>query len=178
METDYARLYAFNFEFAFDEALELVDVKNGNAFAILDSNLTNATTVKLMPSMGMTYAGKEFAAGKYLVATLTFKVDADFTGVAQIDTSSVNFTRDEEVLLNEVEVNYDASTEIEVVMLGNANDDGLIDAKDVLAFAKWSAAADENDYEAIYDLNKDGTIDGKDFALLRGAAVGNNDYLN
>ena len=181
METEFARLYAFNCEFTFDGILELVEVKNGDAFALLDYNLTNATTVKLMPHMGMTFAGKEFAAGKYLVATLTFKVNKDFTGVAQVTASDYTVTRDTEVLLNQVVVNdTDKGAQIDVVKLGNSNPDvdNEIDAQDVLAYAKWVSGASEGEYNAIYDLNKDGKINGQDFALLRGAAVGNEDYLN
>ena len=181
METEFARLYAFNCEFTFDGILELVEVKNGDAFALLDYNLTNTTTVKLMPHMGMTFAGKEFAAGKYLVATLTFKVNKDFTGVAQVTASDYTVTRDTEVLLNQVVVNdTNKGAQIEVVKLGNSNSDvdNVIDAQDVLAYAKWVSGASEGEYNAIYDLNKDGKINGQDFALLRGAAVGNEDYLN
>ena len=180
METEFARLYAFNCEFTFDGILELVEVKNGDAFALLDYNLTNATTVKLMPHMGMTFAGKEFAAGKYLVATLTFKVNKYFTGVAQVTASDYTVTRDTEVLLNQVVVNdTNKGAQIEVVKLGNSNSDvdNVIDAQDVLAYAKWVSGASEGEYNAIYDLNKDGKINGQDFALLRGAAVGNEDYL-
>ena len=181
METEFARLYAFNCQFTFDGILELVEVKNGDAFALLDYNLINATTVNLMPHMGMTFAGKEFAAGKYLVATLTFKVNKDFTGVAQVTASDYTVTRDTEVLLNQVVVNdTNKGAQIEVVKLGNSNSDvdNVIDAQDVLAYAKWVSGADEGEYNAIYDLNKDGEINGTDFALLRGAAVGNEDYLN
>ena len=177
METEYARLYAFNFDFAFNANLTLKSVVNGEAFAILDHNLTSATTLKLMPSMGMTYEGREFEEGKYLVATLVFDVNSNYTGTVEITKSNVTVTRDTELFEHEVAVDCADKAEIEVVMLGDATDDGAIDAQDVLAYAKWFAAADEEDYEAIYDLNKDGTIDGKDFTLLRSAAVGKEDHL-
>lgn len=176
--TEKARVYAFNLDYSHGAELSLVGVENGEAFAIVDYNATSATSVKLMPNMGMTFAGKEFAKGKYLVATITFKVSKDFNGTATITADAVTFARDTEVLKNELIPTYDATAEIEVVMLGNATNDAVIDANDVLAFAKWSTEADEGDYNVVYDLNKDGVVDGADFALLRAAAVGDAGYLN
>ena len=179
MTTEYARLYALTFELEIDEALEMISIQNGDSFADLTYNMLDASTIKMMFNEKMNYAGNTYEAGKYLIATLVFRVDAEFTGTAKINVNSVDYARDTEVLLNNVVLTSAESVDIKVSMLGNSNPnkDDVIDAKDVLACAKWMTNADENDYNAIYDMNKDGIIDGEDFALLRGAAVGDNEYL-
>lgn len=81
------------------------------------------------------------------------------------------------MLKNELVTDFGTGTQIHVNMLGDANGDGRITSTDSMLLSKWFANADLDSYDTIYDMNKDGFIDGDDFALLRGAVVGNNDYL-
>ena len=175
--SDFARLYAFDLEYTFDPELVLVDAKS-EAFDVIDYNAVG-NTVMLSPNMGLNAEGKKYEKGKYLVATLTFEVDsAFFSDTADINFVAGDFARDTDVLKNALNVDFGTGVGIEVVKLGDANNDGDITSKDTLELAKWIGAADEGDYDAIYDLNKDGKINGDDFALMRKAAVGNTDYLD
>ena len=47
-----------------------------------------------------------------------------------------------------------------------------------MSLSKWFANSDLDSYDTIYDMNKDGFIDGDDFALLRGAVVRDDSYLD
>ena len=65
-----------------------------------------------------------------------------------------------------------------VNMLGDADNDGKITSADSMSLSKWFANSDLDSYDTIYDMNKDGFIDGDDFALLRGAVVRDDSYLD
>ena len=79
---------------------------------------------------------------------------------------------------NDLNADFGSGTAIHVSMLGDATLDGKITTADAMALSRWFASADIDAYQAVFDLNKDGYIDGDDFALLRGAIVRDNSYLD
>ena len=196
VESDIARLYGVDFALSFDEHLTLLDVNyetslnaNGCIFAVSENtNLALANELKMVKlAQNMGFAGeteKVFEAGRYLFAILTFKVDKDFyasdVAFAYVADSGVA-VRDESLgYANELFVDFDGTTAfINVTMLGDDNGDHIINTIDVLAYTKWVAqAVEEGDYNTIFDMNKDGYIDGDDFDLLLNAVVSNNEYLD
>ena len=131
--------------------------------------------------MGYNYVDKKFEKGEYLFATLTFKVDKNFTGVADFAVvPGVAVRNDDDAYINELIVDFGTEAGINVVTLGDADGNGVIDSADTMNFAKWynSADAAEGVYETIFDLDKDGYVTAYDFALLHNAVVGNDDYLD
>ena len=135
----------------------------------------NNKKVVLAQDMGINGgAAKVLEEGKYLFATLTFKVNSDFYGDAvSFDVVDEN-CRVSRNLANIMEADFGEGAELDVIQLGDANEDGVIDSLDMLDLAIWYDAADLDSYETVYDLDKNGEINGDDFALLRGAIVGNN----
>lgn len=138
----------------------------------------NNKKVVLAQDMGINGGvAKVLEEGKYLFATLTFKVNSDFYGSAvSFDVVDEN-CRVSRNLANILEADFGEGAELDVIQLGDANEDGVIDSLDMLDLAIWYDAADLDSYETVYDLDKNGEINGDDFALLRGAIVGNNGYL-
>ncbi len=182
VNSDFARLYGVDFKLAYNENLSLKKVE-GCIFSVSDSTKPETAdethVVALSQSMGY-QTDKEFAKGEYLFATLTFKVADDFfyqDAAITVVGASGSVARDDELYVNELVADYGTGAIINVAKLGDANEDGDINSKDVLAFSKWFSNALLEDYNHIYDMNKDGYVDGDDFVLLRGAVVGNNDYL-
>ena len=178
-----ARLWGVDLDIKYNENLTLLDVDG----CIFEQNLSTPVDianaihdVKLTQDMGFS-TDKEFAEGKYLFATLTFKVDKNFhsqDAIFEVVVDDCAATRDGDVLLNEFDSDFGTGAQIHVNMLGDSNDDGKITSADTMAFSKWVGSADLEDYETIYDLNKDGYVDGIDFALLRGAVVRDDSYLD
>ncbi len=183
VQSDIARLYGLDFDINFNENLTLINVQ-GKVFDVTantyidEANRTHK--IELGQNMGYNYVDKEFQKGQYLFATLTFKVDKAFTGVADFNIVPGTASRnDDGKYINELIVDFGTYAGINVAMLGDANNDGIIDTVDTMNFAKWfnSAEASEGAYETVYDLDKDGYVTAYDFALLHNAVVGNDDYL-
>ena len=134
--------------------------------------------VKITQDMGYSM-DKTFAKGEYLFATLTFRVSENFYSEDinfSVNTAECSVAR-AETYSNEFDTAYGEGAKIHVNMLGDASGDGIINSNDTMALSQWFATADEDSYDTIYDMNKDGFIDGDDFALLRGAVVRDNSYL-
>ena len=181
VNTAQARLWGVDVDLKFHESLTLLSVDG----CIFEQNLStpldvaNADkAVKITQDMGYD-ADTLFEQGEYLFATLTFKVDKDFYSEDVgfiVNVDECNVARGD--FANELDVDFGEGTEIHVNMLGDANLDGKITVADTMALSQWFAEADLDSYETIFDLNKDGFIDGDDFALLRGAVVRDNSYLD
>lgn len=184
VDTEQARLWGIDLGIVFGDELTLVEV-SGQLFAnatytALDK--ANADNKVVLSQTGAVTASenKLLAKGEYLFAELTFKVADDFCAA---DTT---FTFDETEYARNAEANtcnVDFNTtpvSIHVIKLGDADGNGKITVQDAKEMTDW--ATDEsvvinNEYSTVYDMNKDGVIDGVDFALLRNAIVGNDDYL-
>ncbi len=169
---DLNMLYNSNF------TLESVDGCILETTSYNDIDAANAAgDILIAQDMGFGDA-KEFEEGSYLFATLKFKVNKAFyndSALFEIVEENCLAARDFE---NELIVDFGDGVTVDVAMLGDANNDGKINSNDTMAFSKWFVEAEENEYEAIYDLNKDGKINGDDFALLRGAVVRDDSYLD
>ncbi len=181
VNSEIARLYGAQLGINFSDALTLTKVDGSLLDTAGSTDLNTANNNKkviLAQDMGINGgAAKVLEEGKYLFATLTFKVNSDFYGDAvSFDVVEEN-CRVSRNLANILEADFGEGAELDVIMLGDANEDGVIDSLDMLDLAIWYDDAVLDSYEAVYDLNKDGIIDGDDFALLRGAIVGNNGYL-
>ena len=184
VNSDIARLYGLNFAIGFNQNLTLVNVE-GKVFDVTANTYIDAANssyvVALAQNMGYNYVDKKFEKGEYLFATLTFKVDKDFTGVADFTVvPGVAARNDDDAYINELIVDFGTEAGINVVTLGDADGNGVIDSADTMNFAKWynSADAAEGVYETVFDLDKDGYVTAYDFALLHNAVVGNDDYLD
>ncbi len=186
VETDIARLWAIDLTLNYDANLTLVKVEglilNDMHYTALDT-ANAAHQVTLTQSMGATDPNsKTFEKGVYKFMTLTFKVDKNAKNyTANFDVDSGLVVRGDDVKdLNNLVVDLGTGASIRVTMLGDANGDGALNSKDSLEMTNWSIAnSDKLDaYAECYDMNKDGIIDGVDYALLRMAVVHNNDYLD
>ena len=177
--SDIARIWGIDNSLNFNDALELISVDGcifeQTRYTPVDiANIDN--NVKITQDMGFSEA-KTFEKGEYLFATLVFRVDNDF----YYEDPSFDVVVDDSVIArdfaNELIVDFGTGVEIHIDMLGDANGDGVLNAIDSMELSKWFAEADEDDYATIFDMNKDGVIDGEDFALLRGAIVRDYTYL-
>ena len=170
VESYIARIWGLNLSLSFSEAVKLVSV-DGNAFAAAEVTGLNEANenhvVKLTQDM-VANQDKTFEEGEYLVATLVFEVADDFTGELKF-TAEGKVKRAGEDYVNEQTVTIEEGASIDVIMLGDANVDGVLDVEDTLAIANYLVEGTE--YEAVFDMNKDGKVDGADFDLLRKAVV-------
>ena len=181
VNSDIARLWGLELDLQFSESLTLQGVYGCifEQLAYTPLNIANAdNAVKLTQDMSYD-ADKTFAQGEYLFATLEFKVDKDYYSqdaafIVNLDDCAI--ARGE--FANELNVDFGEGTQIHVNMLGDANLDGKITSADTMALSQWFAESGRGAYETIYDMNKDGYVDGDDFALLRGAVVRDNSYLD
>ena len=180
VESDFARLYGMDFAIDFNENLTLVDV-SGKVFDVAENTTLDTANsllrISLGQNMGYTYVDKQFENGAHLFATLIFKVDKDFVGTADFNIIPGTVARTDSYV-NDLFVNFGSNASIEVIELGNIDGLGDIDTVDAMLFAKYFTEAGEEDYEAVYDMDKDGYITAYDFALLHNAIVGNYDYLD
>ena len=182
VNTDIARLWAVDLDINFNSNLTLIGVsgcifEQSLATPMDIANELNA--VKLTQDMGYS-DDKIFEKGEYLFATLEFKVDKDFYSQDAsfiVNMDECTLTRKGE-FANDLFGDFGTGVDIHVNKLGDANLDGKITSADTMALSTWFETADLEDYEAIFDMNKDGYIDGDDFALLRGAVVRDNSYLD
>ena len=182
INSDMARLWAADLSLSFNENLTLLEISGGIFAESLATPLDIANAyhaVKLTQDMGYGY-DKTFSKGQYLFATLTFKVDRDFCA----ENADFVIGQGECLIIrkgmysNDLVSDFGTGTSIYVSKLGDADLDGRITAADTMALSMWFEGADLDAYEAIFDLNKDGYVDGDDFALLRGAVVWDDSYLD
>jgi len=178
-----ARLWGADLTLNFDSNLTLTAV-DGCAFEYANNSDVLNNSIKLAQGMNVGSNFKTFEMGQYLFATLTFKVDKDFysaNAMFEIVADECNLVRrdieNNTDFSNELVVDFGTGTEIYVAQLGDANADGKFSSVDTMSLAQWFASADIGAYEAVYDMNKDGYIDGDDFAILRGAVVRDYSYL-
>ena len=182
INSDMARLWAADVSLSFNENLTLMEISGGIFAESLATQVDTANAyhaVKLTQDMG--YSGdKTFSKGQYLFATLTFKVDKGFCG------QKASFLIDDEectlirmgAYANALVSDFGTGVSIHVSKLGDADLNGRITAADTMALSAWFQTSDLDEYNAVFDLNKDGYIDGDDFALLRGAVVWDDGYLD
>ncbi len=182
VKSDIARLHGLSFGLSFDSALTLQEVEMVENFDvynhtdIFDANMMDA--IYLNTNAGIA-SDVTLNKGQYKVATLKFKVDEYFYA----QTVSFDYIVDSGAAThvgyaNELFVNFDASTAINVVMLGNAYDtDYVINATDAKAFVDWYLESDIDDYIAKFDMDKNGVIDGDDYDYINKAIVKDFSYL-
>ncbi len=183
VESTLARLWGADLTLDFDPNLTLVSV-DGCAFEYANNSDVDGNNIKLAQGMNVGSNFKTFEKGEYLFATLTFKVNKDFhsaDAMFEIVADECDVVRrdiDNNIdFANELVLDFGIGTDIYVAQLGDANGDGKFTSVDTMSLAQWFANADIDSYEAIYDMNKDGYVDGDDFAILRGAVVRDYSYL-
>lgn len=193
--TEQARLWGIDFEVLFGDEVNLIavgcDGTNFKTWTYTKADLANTNNV-VKVTLGQDYGVTDvatFAKGDYKIATLTFKVDKDVYGqdvAFNLNADSFLVTRDEELttkLPNELEITNGIDADkaeafINVKLLGDANEDGVINGKDTMKMADWAATSKPESYDAVYDMDKNGTVDAFDLLDLAGAVVGNNEYLD
>ena len=190
-----ARMWGVDLEIAFEDCVSLIDA-TGTMFPVFLTTpydlANNANSVKISSTMSMTQPENAiFYAGTYEFAVLTFKVADDYykkdVNFNVVSCSVVRNTEANELfvktgILENVEEGVDLpEATIYVAMLGDANLDGYITSADSLAMSVWATsdevANDAEAYNTVFDMDKNGMIDGRDFLLLGKAVVGNNEYL-
>ena len=131
----------------------------------------------------MVDTSKVFRGDDNLFATLTFQVDPEaVAGTYSFNKTVLNVVHPDSLDANAPdyeEINISASEtviEIDVQGLGDANSDGMFTSADTLAVSNFIKNADEGEYIAKYDLDKDGSITFFDLDLIRKAIVGNEEY--
>lgn len=181
VNTDIARLWGINLGVDFNKNLTLTSVK-GCIFEVSNyTNLDKANSegkVILVQDMFLS-DDKTFAKGEYLFATLTFSVNSDFyyeEAAFNVVADNCEFARGMIDFVNELTVDYGTGTVIDVVMLGDSNGDGKHTVNDTMALSKWYDSTDN--YNTIYDMDKDGYLTMADLALIRAAVAGNDAYLD
>ena len=121
-----------------------------------------------------------YAEGNHQIATVCFKVSKTFTDTAKftVNTDLCGVVRAKEA--NELEATYETAKEIDVVKLGDANNDGVINGADQMVVGQWTLEnlLEENAYSVAYDMDKDGDVDAYDEFLIRQATVKNDSYLD
>ena len=186
VESDIARLWGVDLQIDFGNDVKLVEVVGGGIFDTLTYTRLNSANengfVVVTETMDSDDSqNKTVAAGKYLYATLKFKVDNDFY------CNDVSFNVNGLVVRASQSNALDADlcvdsvlpeAVIHVAMLGDADGNGILTSEDSLWMATWLETSKEGDYATVCDMDKSGEIDGYDFWLLSNAVVGNNDYLN
>ena len=70
------------------------------------------------------------------------------------------------------EVTIYAATEKPAIMLGDANDDGVVDALDASFIQQYVAGKISIDNEEAADVNQDGAIDAQDASLIQQKVAG------
>lgn len=110
----------------------------------------------------------EFSGEDVLLAKIVFDVDDTFTGVTGISVIKGIPSRQDD-LNNEIDVDFGNGANIQVVLLGDSNNDGVTDINDIKNFNNWDLARGEDAaaYDSVFDFNDDGIIDGLDFILMR-----------
>ena len=114
----------------------------------------------------------EFSGEDVLLAKIVFDVDDTFTGVTGIRVIKGTPSRQDD-LNNEIDVDFGTGANIQVVLLGDSNNDGVTDINDIKNFNNWDLARGEDAaaYDSVFDFNDDGIIDGLDFILMRQSIV-------
>ena len=122
---------------------------------------------------------KTFEKGKHLIATLTFDVSSSFyneNAAFEIVTEDCEFARGmDRTYDNEITVDFGTGASIYVDRLGDFNNDGKYTVNDTMALSQWLDTS--VDYNAVLDMDKDGSITANDLALIREAVAGNATYL-
>ena len=190
-----ARFWGVDLEIVFEDYVDLINV-SGSMFHVYsntkyeDANALNKVMIAGTNSMTESY-NTVFAAGTYEFAVLTFKVADDcYCQDVNFNVTKCVITRNEEAndltvdtgIIENVEEGVEIpEATIYVAMLGDANCDGYITSADSLSMSIWATsdevASDATAYDTVYDMNKDGLINGLDFLLLGKAVVGDNEYL-
>ncbi len=188
VKTEIARLWAVDLDLSYSDKLTLVKVEGQileNGIKYTDLGPANAAhSVKLSQSRSANITDvATFEKGEYLFATLTFKVAADWyndDAVINVVATDSKIVRGSQDNINALVCDFGTGTTIHVSRLGDKNCDGFIDSDDSLAFAQWfmtEKVENPDAYDALLDMDKDGTITIEDFNLLREAVVNNNQYL-
>ena len=188
VETEIARMFSAKVDIEFSDFLTLVGEDNlvFEKRTLTPYNKANEEhKVSVLEDAGYKNEGLTFNKGKYLFATLKFKVDNDaMNKEALFKATAIEFTRGknekgEDIYKNTLNPTPAALNQAKITIkeLGDISGDNEITADDLLLLSAWVKGADINDYNELSDMNKDGAIDGLDFALMRGAIVGDNSYL-
>lgn len=114
----------------------------------------------------------EFSGEDVLLARIVFDVDDTFTGMTGVSVISGTPSRQAD-LNNKIDVDFGTGAEIQAVLLGDANRDGITDINDLKDFNSWDLARGEDAaaYDSVFDFNDDGIVDGLDFIMMRKAIV-------
>ena len=114
----------------------------------------------------------EFSGENVLLAKIVFDVDDNFTGMTGVTVINGTTSRQND-LNNDLDADFGEGASIQVKLLGDTNNDGVVDIEDVKDFNNWDIARgdDEEAYDSVFDFNNDGVIDGLDFILMRKSIV-------
>jgi len=171
--TDYARIHGVDFAFNYDAALTYEGAESAFLDDFLVKNYADSYAVKFTANLNSD-VDVVLEKGEYLVATLKFAVDADCynadvtltTNVAECFISRADYAIEDVVATNSVVATYsDDDATIFVALLGDSDGDLKITTNDDYAFYAWYFNNDG--YNAILDMNKDGVISEADNWLLR-----------
>ncbi len=176
--SEHACLYGTEIELEIGEGL----VANGYTPVSVDGFKTiNYTDIETVNKNGKTVymitAGSErnveFSGENVLIAQIVFDVEDDFVGKTGVSVNADNtlVTRQDD-LNNSLVADFGTGAEIDVKLLGDADENGKVNVNDVRLFNEWDLAREEEAYDSIYDYNDDGVVDGIDFILMRNAIVG------
>ena len=97
-----------------------------------------------------------------------------FRSVAANPTLKIEVAKKQRCFIDEVTI-Y-AATEKPAIMLGDANDDGVVDALDASFIQQYVAGKTTIDNEEAADVNQDGAIDAQDASLIQQKVAGQIDY--
>ncbi len=173
VNTDIARLHGWNFALSFDEHLTLENIVWGSAFQVnvfTPLDIANAeNNVILLQNVGIA-PDAEFTKGKYLLATLAFKVSDDYYNVDaafRVSLSDCAFARDTKYI-NELYVDFGCDTYIyvEKAISGDVNNNNRIDNRDLALLLQYINGWNVDIIFAASDVNADGEVNNRDYALL------------
>ena len=178
VESEIARLYGIDLGIKFNSGLSLDEVVfSADGFEAAAYGLSGVG-IKLTQDMAAS-GDKTFEKGKHLIATLTFDVSSSFyneNAAFEIVTEDCEFARGmDRTYDNEITVDFGTGASIYVDRLGDFNNDGKYTVNDTMALSQWLDTS--VDYNAVLDMDKDGSITANDLALIREAVAGNATYL-
>ena len=162
-------LTGLQLEIGYDEGLELVGVTQGEALSTLELSVSgklDSNPVRLI------WDGADADTSNGEIVVLTFKAKEDLEVGNYKITVDVAMALDDDINVVEV-LDTEGTISVRSFALGDANDDGEVDLKDVIVIRRYLVGGyDIEVNEAALDTNSDGIVDLKDVITLRRYIVG------
>ena len=158
------------FQFILTDTYNLITLTNASGGSA-ESNDFTVSTSTLGIVIGFSFAGDSISAGESLLTNLSYQTN----GFGDTEICIQDIVVSDQVG-NPLITNLALCEEIEIVdvMLGDINDDSILNIQDVVILINFILSSDTpegNEFEAA-DLNSDGTLNVQDVVILIGLILG------